>query len=877
MIDRLSLALLCSCLAGVLVDAQAVGESPGEWGPSDRPGWAFDEGAGARWRPTASWSTPPGSPAKTRRGSSVMLVPEKGAYQFGVSSTENGTRFVYRTPDAKLEGTIRPSGAGITWGGIFEAERGDELILEMVADGAREVQLWWRAEWNETGGFPAELLSSRDVRVLRPDTRLLDAFERLHEDGVELMERSGCHHCHSSLVEAVGGDQRTAPSLAGVGARLGASWIERWLKDPRAIRSDAHMPRLEIVQYDDNRRDLVQFLMSQGTGVQTDVADENQVIAKGRDLFHQVGCVACHGARVSPAELYDDPTLSDEIPDISPVRAFGDLAGKWQAPALADFLRDPSKTHGSGRMPSLRLTASEADLIATYLVDDFGAPERFAIDEAAAARGQAIFIKAGCVECHPNDELAQGHRMPDVPIERPWEGTSCLGKLSTATPDFGFTPSELADARLALHWACDESVAHDRPEPVPDTLKRMSCTACHVYEGEGGVPEVLDLYFQPKDERVDIGDEGRLPPDLEQVGVKYTTDWLREVLLEKGVARPYMHVRMPAFHEDVVAPLVEGFAYFDGVAPTSDAEPPAGDDELVLAGRELMARGKFGCIACHNFLDRTPDGSPGVGLDTMTHRLRWEWALPYLANPQRYRPGGRMPNFGTGKSSSVVDVLDGDLERQLEAMWTYLSLGGDMPPPAGMGASNSLQLQPAAKPIVLRGFVRGAGSRAIAVGLPVGVHFAYDAEEARLAFAWRGEFLDASGAWAGRGGNVYGGLGDRIWTAISGRVLAGDDFEFLGYSLDEAGHPTFHSKVGGVELDESLEVEVTPELVLRRTFVLRPPPGGGTHWLRTGSGVTKVVAENCQAVHATREGAEGVEVNFELNKRQARIVVEVKP
>ena len=55
--------------------------------------------------------------------------------------------------------------------------------------------------------------------------------------------------------------------------------------------------------------------------------------------------------------------------------------------------------------------------------------------------------------------------------------------------------------------------------------------------------------------------------------------------------------------------------------------------------------------------------------------------------------------------------------------------------------------------------MKGAGSRAIAIGFPEQVHLVFSAEQVRTVEAWRGAFLSAAGAWAGRGGNPTDPLG----------------------------------------------------------------------------------------------------------------------
>ena len=55
-----------------------------------------------------------------------------------------------------------------------------------------------------------------------------------------------------------------------------------------------------------------------------------------------------------------------------------------------------------------------------------------------------------------------------------------------------------------------------------------------------------------------------------------------------------------------------------------------------------------------------------------------------------------------------------------------------------------------------------------AVGYPGGVSVAYDMATCRLAYAWSGNFLDASPAWNDRGGSPANLLGPRFWLAPPG-------------------------------------------------------------------------------------------------------------
>ena len=66
---------------------------------------------------------------------------------------------------------------------------------------------------------------------------------------------------------------------------------------------------------------------------------------------------------------------------------------------------------------------------------------------------------------------------------------------------------------------------------------------------------------------------------------------------------------------------------------------------------------------------------------------------------------------------------------------------------------------------MLRTFLKDGGSRAVAVGYPGGVSAAFSADECRLAYAWAGNFLDATPVWDKRGGKPALLLGPKFWTA----------------------------------------------------------------------------------------------------------------
>ena len=64
----------------------------------------------------------------------------------------------------------------------------------------------------------------------------------LIEGGQRAFMKQGCYGCHT--VGKMG--TPIGPDLSHVGAKYRAEYLERWLRDPSALRPSAHMPTLEL-------------------------------------------------------------------------------------------------------------------------------------------------------------------------------------------------------------------------------------------------------------------------------------------------------------------------------------------------------------------------------------------------------------------------------------------------------------------------------------------------------------------------------------------------------------------------------------------------------------------------------------------------------
>ena len=523
---------------------------------------------------------------------------------------------------------------------------------------------------------------------------------------------------------------------------------------------------------------------------------------------------------------------------------------------------------GGPRTPVTAYVTPKADDKPAVTAEDVAVfPTGFTVDPALVAEGRAMFSSVGCANCHRLGD-AEGGVSPVAAAAAPTKPLADLtaldaGCLAARPPASAVTyeldASQRASLTAAILWlrspAAIDAPAHE--QAITRSLTVSNCYACHDRDGKWGVlPAVArqdddgepvlvdaarDALFAAT--QAELGDEGRRPPTLTAVGGKLRPEFLREVLRDGGRDRmATMPTRMPKWAVTIAEPLAESLA----ADPAVDcAVPPLtrhDEPDIMDQGRHLVGSKALGCIKCHSFAG---DKGQSLGLIDMTRmpaRLRHEWFLAYVANPQAFRPGTRMPAAWPDGKTFYPDILDGTAAGQIEAVWRYV--GSSKPrPPVGAG-QNLIELVPVDRPIIYRNFIENAGPRAIGVGYPEGVHLAWDAEALRLALVWRGAFIDAGRHWSGRGQGLQPPLGDGVLTPDLAAVIEtlpdataawpkepprSRGARFLGYTLDAQGRPAFRWSLGGITIEEKF----APALVgkarfLRRTLRLSGRPGEGT-------------------------------------------------
>ena len=120
-----------------------------------------------------------------------------------------------------------------------------------------------------------------------------------------------------------------------------------------------------------------------------------------------------------------------------------------------------------------------------------------------------------------------------------------------------------------------------------------------------------------------------------------------------------------------------------GYAAKTPVDKAPVDPNLAKIGRDLVGvDGGFSCVACHGVKNRPPlqvFEAQGVNFARVNERAHPEYLMRWMLDPLRVDPQTRMPDYFDEDARSVlVDVLEGDAKKQIEAIGQYLRQGNQM-------------------------------------------------------------------------------------------------------------------------------------------------------------------------------------------------------
>ncbi len=746
---------------------------------------------------------------------STSVLTDDGEVFTGIVVREDDEQIVLRsgenieeliTVDRENVEEIKPSTKSNMPDGLADVMSGRQQFLDLLR---------YVLDLRDRGSSP-----SSSAPANQPGSRRLDDALQ----GLVLINKMNCAACHASTTVSGALPAWGAPDLRWSARHVNPTYLAQFIADPQQAKPGSRMPhmleQIDASEQEDAAKAIVHYLLTLDSAndeaaIEMDMPNVGQVsLDQGRELFHSVGCVACHAPHDARAVKMP---LESSVP-------LGDLRRKFDRPTLVAFLRNPHKARPNGRMPSLQLTHREAVDLSSYLLPDpnSGQWNRWAENPTLAAQGKQLFEQLSCASCHttvPTKRVASR----SAPLKSLDLTRGCLSGTSGAWPQFAMSDSQKEQVRAAIQ---SESVGLTQEQRIDLSLVGFNCTSCHSRDGLGGVSQERSPHFQTTN--LNLGEQGRIPPTLSGVGAKLKRNWMRDVLVNGKSVRPYMKTRMPQYGEENVGHLIDLFQQTDSLPPTPFAEV-SDQKEMRTLGLEIAGNQGLNCVACHTFQYKLSDTMPAVDLTEMSQRLKKDWFYQYMLNPQKFSPNTVMPSFWPSGKAMRPDIA-GDPNFQVEALWQYLLDGRQARAPRGV-IREPLEIVVTEEARMLRRKYPGmTGKRGIGVGYPGGVNLSFDAEQLRLTQIWKGQFVDPSGVWYGQGHGTVRPLGRPLdfpagpdldsmsqpWVADDGRP---PNHTFKGYELDEVRRPVFRYQFASVAVQDYFQEftdEVTDAGQLRR-------------------------------------------------------------
>ncbi|MCY4485929.1 MAG: c-type cytochrome [Deltaproteobacteria bacterium] len=404
-----------------------------------------------------------------------------------------------------------------------------------------------------------------------------------------------------------------------------------------------------------------------------------EVVARGQQIFEQVGCTGCH-----LVEGYAD------IPKVGP--SLRKVQAKLDPGWMVDWIENPREFRPYTRMPHFYFKEDEALAAAAYLwsvsgkesdawLKDNAAPEGYQPGDAAMVeKGRELARSVGCLGCHgfAEDEFTTRVGGKDlVP--------NLKDIAAKANPRWTYNwlldpKSYNPETRMpSLRLSADEALAlttylmtlGEKPEPDAAVVARLEdpanvakgeklvrkygCAGCHDIPGmenESRIGVELTTFGSKPLEELFFGND---------TSIKHSwKDWTYNKILSPRVyATERVEQLMPHFdlpEEDIEAVRVLLRGFIERKVPESFKADHAERAQQILAGRRKVQ--EYNCIGCHEidgmggyvrkYYEQNPTLAPPP-LNGEGEKVQANWLFGFLQNPEDpIRPWlkVRMPTFG---------------------------------------------------------------------------------------------------------------------------------------------------------------------------------------------------------------------------------------
>ena len=523
-----------------------------------------------------------------------------------------------------------------------------------------------------------------------------------------ILAESGCYGCHE--IKGYTDLPKIGPELDQLPAKTSADWIYRWVRNPKDYNAHTRMPDFRLSN--DEAEAITAYLWNagkQGPFKTTKGISAGGNANRGKELVETIGCKGCHVVG-EDTRMRDARQLSFDIaPELT--RVGSKIDPDW----TFEWVRNPRHFRPETRMPSLRLTDQEARDVVAYLItlkDErrFEEKKLDLISGAKIKRGDKLIREYGCHGCHAIQGMEKEGRVSvalsnigrkrvdeidfgDTKVPHTWDDwifnklkdsrMYATDRIISKMPVFALADSEIVILRTLLRSLTKEAPEQHYQHAIDKRQQQLNvgrhftlnynCVQCHVVEEVGGyIKATLD-------------DEGFAPPLLRPEGAKVQEGWLHGFLKSPTVIRPWLKIRMPTFSltDDEIAKITKYFlAIHQKEFELRDYKLTEKYPKFLSAGKILFE--EFQCLSCHT-TGKIPEGkTPGdlaPNLALASGRLKPDWILDWLADPQKIQEGTRMPSYFPDMQSPDPDILGGNSMDQIQALRDYVfSIGQQKQP-----------------------------------------------------------------------------------------------------------------------------------------------------------------------------------------------------
>lgn len=508
------------------------------------------------------------------------------------------------------------------------------------------------------------------------------------EEGAFIFENIGCLACHSDVEED---GKIHGPNLARIGEKVNYEYMVSWLLEPKKHQPRTRMPDLRLDEED--AKYVAAFLMSLKGGYLEVLSSEEwltdeKTAGRGKDLINRYGCFGCHkiqgmegktkiGVELSEIgskhiHLFDFGLLEKKLLHEVGLKSSHENIVEARRAWLKAKLTDPrqfdegryKRPEDKLRMPNFNLTSDEIQTLLILLTGmrEGKLPDSYISklegEKKSLVEGRKVVDKFNCMGCHQ-------FSIDTIYLK---DGTVVKGMVKLE--EEGTLYFQLWEDSAKLGQKAGETIRIANEE-IENRKKS---------EG-GNIGEYIIDYHIEVEGRVAEEAKVFTPPVLYGEGKKVQGAWLFDFLEEPVALRPWLDVRMPTFKmtENEATLLTRYFAAlereeypYEYIAETKEKYLKEKEKEkpgYLNMARHLFESRNVNCASCHVRGDITPEGAPAdwaPDLSRARERLKPDWIVDWLLDPQLKQPGTKMPKFF--REGEFQDIFPGTPEEQAVAL-----------------------------------------------------------------------------------------------------------------------------------------------------------------------------------------------------------------